>query len=131
MNQFNAQDIDRQDARFTIEKQQRAVILETFLKPNAQIVETDIRRELFEELCNVVYDPSEEGLYPLLKASRNMSPIITPETLEEGLLYTSFLDTLAHRWPSQHHAPLMTNYFWYLHEVYVTQKVFSELIKSG
>ncbi len=126
-----AKDIERNDARFTIDKRQSKEFIDLLVKPNKDIVEVDIRRELFEELSNVVYDTEEEDLYPLLHASRNMTPVISPEELEDGLLYTSYLDTLAYRRPSQHHAPMMTNYFWYLHEVYVTTKVFSKLIKSG
>jgi hypothetical protein len=125
-----AKDIERNDARFTIQRIQRKVFLDLLITPNKDIVETDIRRELFEELSNVVYD-TEEELYPLLSASRNMAPVISPQTLEEWLLYTAYLDTLAYRRPSQHHAPMMSNYIWYLHEVYVTHKVFSELISSG
>lgn len=131
LQELGAQNIENNDARFTIEKQKRTKFLETLLSPNKDLVEVDICRELFEELSNVVYDSEDETIYPLLTAARNMAPIIAPGRLEEWLLYTWYIDTLAYRRPSQHHAPMMTNYFRYLHEVCVTKKVFSELIATG
>lgn len=128
LEHLGAQECDMYDARCIIDRASRKALLNALLLPNPQLVETDIRRELFEELANVVYEESERDLYPLLSSSRKLDPIISPENLEMWLLHTSYAGTLSYRRPSQHHESMMTNYIWYLHDVFVTNKVFNELI---